>query len=44
MIWAVKSTNAAPAEREIKNLHKRAAKLGLSLVETPPTPALIGSF
>jgi transposase len=31
-------------EREIKNLRKRATKLGLSLVEAPTTPALAGSF
>lgn len=31
-------------EREIKNLHKRAAKLGLAVVETPANPALAGSF
>jgi hypothetical protein len=31
-------------EREIKNLQKRAAKLGLAVVETPATPALAGSF
>lgn len=31
-------------QREIKNLEKRAAKLGLALVETPATPALAGSF
>lgn len=31
-------------EREINNLRKRAAKLGLSLSETPATPALAGSF
>jgi transposase len=30
--------------REIKNLQKRAAKLGLAVVETPTTPALAGSF
>lgn len=31
-------------EREIKNLQKRAAKLGLAVVQRPPTPALGGSF
>jgi len=31
-------------EREIKNLQKRAAKLGLAVVETPSAPALAGSF
>jgi hypothetical protein len=31
-------------QREIKNLQKRAAKLGLALVETPATPALAGRF
>lgn len=31
-------------EREIKNLQKRAAKLGLAVVATPATPALAGSF
>ena len=31
-------------EREIKNLQKRAAKLGLAIVETPANPALAGSF
>jgi transposase len=31
-------------EREIKNLQKRAAKLGLAVVETPANPALAGSF
>lgn len=31
-------------QREIKNLQKRAARLGLSLVETPATPAIAGSF
>ena len=31
-------------EREIKNLQKRAAKLGLAVVETSATPALAGSF
>jgi transposase len=31
-------------EREIKNLQKRAAKLGFSLIETPTPPALAGSF
>jgi transposase len=31
-------------EREIKNLQKRAAKLGLVVMETPATPALAGSF
>jgi hypothetical protein len=31
-------------EREIKNLQKRAAKLGLAVVEAPATPALAGSF
>jgi transposase len=31
-------------DREIKNLHKRAAKLGLAVVELPTTPALAGSF
>ena len=31
-------------QREIKNLHKRAAKLGLSIVEAPPAGALMGSF
>jgi hypothetical protein len=31
-------------EREIKNLQKRAAKLGLAVVETPAAPALAGSF
>jgi hypothetical protein len=31
-------------QREIKNLQKRAAKLGLTIVETPATPALAGSF
>lgn len=31
-------------ERETANLRKRAAKLGLSLVETVPTDALAGSF
>ncbi len=30
--------------REIKNLQKRAAKLGLAVVETPTTPALAESF
>lgn len=30
--------------REIKNLHKRAAKLGMSLVEAATTPAPAGSF
>ena len=44
MIWEVKNTNAAPGERVIKNLQKRAAKLGLAVVETPATPALAGSF
>ena len=31
-------------EREIKNLQKRAAKLGLVVAETPAAPALAGSF
>jgi hypothetical protein len=31
-------------EREIKNLRKRATKLGLSLVEASTAPALAGSF
>ena len=31
-------------EREIKNLQKRAAKLGLVVTETPVAPALAGSF
>jgi hypothetical protein len=31
-------------EREIKNLQKRAAKLGLVVTETPAAPALAGSF
>jgi transposase len=31
-------------EREVKNLQKRAAKLGLAVVETPTVPALAGSF
>jgi transposase len=31
-------------EREIKNLRKRASKLGLSLVAASTTPALAGSF
>jgi transposase len=31
-------------EREIKNLKKRASKLGLTLSETPTNPALAGSF
>jgi transposase len=31
-------------QREIHNLHKRAAKLGLSLVQTPTADALAGSF
>ena len=31
-------------DREIKNLHKGAAKLGLAVVEIPTTPALAGSF
>ena len=31
-------------DRELKNLRKRAAKLGLAVVETPSTPALAGSF
>jgi len=31
-------------EREIKNLQKRAAKLGLVVTETPATPALARSF
>lgn len=31
-------------EREIHNLCKRAAKLGLAVVEAPATPALAGSF
>jgi len=31
-------------QREIKNLHKRAAKLGLAVVEIPPAAVLAGSF
>jgi transposase len=31
-------------QREIKNLQKRAAKLGLAVVETPAIPAPVGSF
>jgi transposase len=31
-------------EREIKNLQKRAAKLGFVVTETPAAPALAGSF
>jgi transposase len=31
-------------QREIKNLQKRATRLGFSLVETTTTPALAGSF
>jgi transposase len=31
-------------ERDIKNLQKRAAKLGLTVVESPTAPALAGSF
>lgn len=31
-------------DREIKNIHKRAAKLGFTVVETPRTSALVGSF
>jgi transposase len=31
-------------QRELKNLQKRAAKLGLAIVEIPTTPALAGSF
>ncbi len=31
-------------EREIKNLQKRAAKLGLVVTETPAAPTLAGSF
>ena len=31
-------------ERELKNLQKRAAKLGLAIVETPANPTLAGSF
>jgi transposase len=31
-------------QREIKNLQKRAAKLGLTVVETPAATALAGSF
>lgn len=31
-------------QREIQNLQKRAAKLGLAIVETSTAPALVGSF
>lgn len=31
-------------EREVKNLHKRAAKLGLTVVEMSPATTLAGSF
>jgi len=31
-------------QRELKNLQKRATKLGLAIVEIPTTPALAGSF
>ena len=44
MTWAVKNTNVAPASARLKNLQKRAAKLGLAIVETPANPALAGSF